>query len=140
MSLPSVLGFCLLSLAIRAASAAAVNDSPLRRSPSCLPDQRAHLLQFKNSLWIANAPSYGCPNTSYPKTLSWREDCCSWDGVTCNAQTGIIVSLDLSCSLLVGTFDSNSSLFSLPTSGASASLGITCLACASRPRLATSLG
>ncbi|KAH0708099.1 hypothetical protein KY290_009600 [Solanum tuberosum] len=40
-------------------------------------------------------------------------DCCSWDGVVCDDITGHVIELDLSCSGLVGTIDSNSSLFQL---------------------------
>ncbi|XP_015163219.1 leucine-rich repeat receptor-like serine/threonine-protein kinase At1g17230 [Solanum tuberosum] len=49
------------------------------------------------------------------KTESWNEsrDCCSWDGVTCDLLNGHVIGLDLSCSLLFGTFHPNSSLFQL---------------------------
>nr|GMD63913.1 receptor-like protein 12 [Ipomoea batatas] len=52
---------------------------------------------------------------SYPKTISWNSstDCCLWDGVTCDESTGQVVELDLSCSQLLGTIDSNSTLFHL---------------------------
>ncbi|KAG5574175.1 hypothetical protein H5410_063941 [Solanum commersonii] len=40
-------------------------------------------------------------------------DCCSWDGVVCDDITGHVIELDLSCSNLTGTIDSNSSLFQL---------------------------
>uniref|UniRef100_M1B5G6 Peru 2 n=1 Tax=Solanum tuberosum TaxID=4113 RepID=M1B5G6_SOLTU len=40
-------------------------------------------------------------------------DCCSWDGVVCDDMTGHVIELDLGCSGLVGTIDSNSSLFQL---------------------------
>nr|XP_048337021.1 receptor-like protein 6 [Ziziphus jujuba var. spinosa] len=46
----------------------------------------------------------------------WKEgsDCCLWDGVTCNMETGHVVSLDLSNSRLDGCpLRSNSSLFRL---------------------------
>ena len=50
-----------------------------------------------------------------PKKVLWKEgtDCCSWDGVTCNMQTGHVIGLDLGCSMLYGTLYSNSTLFSL---------------------------
>uniref|UniRef100_A0A6N2K9P9 Leucine-rich repeat-containing N-terminal plant-type domain-containing protein n=1 Tax=Salix viminalis TaxID=40686 RepID=A0A6N2K9P9_SALVM len=49
------------------------------------------------------------------KTESWKEgtDCCFWDGVTCDLQTGLVTGLDLSSSMLHGTLHSNNSLFSL---------------------------
>ncbi|KAK6271471.1 hypothetical protein POUND7_008569 [Theobroma cacao] len=52
---------------------------------------------------------------SYPKTNSWKNgtDCCSWDGVTCDSATGYVIGLDLSCSWLLGSITSNSSLFLL---------------------------
>ncbi|XP_044511530.1 receptor-like protein Cf-9 homolog [Mangifera indica] len=46
---------------------------------------------------------------------SWKEegDCCSWDGVTCDRETGHVIGLDLSCSWLHGYIPSNSTLFLL---------------------------
>ncbi|GLT27160.1 hypothetical protein SLA2020_021830 [Shorea laevis] len=51
----------------------------------------------------------------YSKTESWKEGigCCSWDGVSCDNVTGHVIALDLSYSLLCGTFPSNSTLFLL---------------------------
>ncbi|KAK6774557.1 hypothetical protein RDI58_029796 [Solanum bulbocastanum] len=59
--------------------------------------------------------SYRCYGDCFPKTKSWNEsrDCCTWDGVTCDLLNGHVIGLDLSCSLLVGTFHPNSSLFQL---------------------------
>ncbi|KAL0643503.1 hypothetical protein Bca4012_041793 [Brassica carinata] len=54
--------------------------------------------------------------TSYPKTESWENsstDCCNWDGVTCDTESGKVIGLDLSCSCLHGQLEPNSSLFSL---------------------------
>ncbi|KAK3423638.1 hypothetical protein EUGRSUZ_F00512 [Eucalyptus grandis] len=47
--------------------------------------------------------------------ITWKNglDCCSWDGVTCDNETGNIIDLDLSYSCLQGTLRSNSSLFAL---------------------------
>ncbi|KAK3423946.1 hypothetical protein EUGRSUZ_F00702 [Eucalyptus grandis] len=55
------------------------------------------------------------PFPSYPKTNSWNKtvDCCSWDGLTCDSATGNVIGLDLTCSWLYGTLQSNSSLFLL---------------------------
>ncbi|XP_057990681.1 receptor-like protein Cf-9 homolog [Hevea brasiliensis] len=46
---------------------------------------------------------------------SWKEgsDCCSWDGITCDIETGNVIGLDLSNSLLYGTIYSNNPLFLL---------------------------
>ncbi|XP_044481694.1 receptor-like protein 9DC3 [Mangifera indica] len=48
--------------------------------------------------------------------MSWKEDddCCTWDGVTCDSVTGRVIGLDLSCSWLYGNIPSNTSLFLLP--------------------------
>uniref|UniRef100_A0A2K1Y713 Leucine-rich repeat-containing N-terminal plant-type domain-containing protein n=1 Tax=Populus trichocarpa TaxID=3694 RepID=A0A2K1Y713_POPTR len=78
----------------------------------CAPDQSLSLLQFKESFSISSSASGRC---QHPKTESWREgtDCCSWDGVTCELETGQVTALDLACSMLYGTLHSNSTLFSL---------------------------
>nr|GMD70903.1 receptor-like protein 12 [Ipomoea batatas] len=91
----------------------------------CQNDQRLALLHFKQSFNIDTNPldycsvvslsSYEGVQNSYPKTISWNSsiDCCLWDGVTCDESTGQVVELDLSCSRLIGTIDSNSTLFHL---------------------------
>ena len=95
--------------------------------------QCSALLQFNNSLSLSNfasfplggsigrpgdfifSPNFHLCDTSYPKTASRKEDkhCCSWDGVQCDKNTGHVIGLDLSCSWLSGTIDSNSTLFLL---------------------------
>ncbi|KAJ6979737.1 LOW QUALITY PROTEIN: receptor-like protein Cf-9 [Populus alba x Populus x berolinensis] len=79
----------------------------------CPGDQSLALLQFKNSFSMSSSP-YGF-SCYPPKKVLWKEgtDCCSWDGVTCNMQTGHVIGLDLGCSMLYGTLHSNSTLFSL---------------------------
>ncbi|AEE83328.1 receptor like protein 47 [Arabidopsis thaliana] len=74
----------------------------------CLPDQKDSLWGFKNEF---NVPS---PH-SYAMTEKWRNntDCCSWDGVSCDPKTGVVVELDLQYSHLNGPLRSNSSLFRL---------------------------
>ncbi|KAH0707500.1 hypothetical protein KY290_009589 [Solanum tuberosum] len=85
-------------------------------SISTLPHkhQTISLLKFKQSFTIHPSASGFCQE-SYPKTSSWNtsRDCCSWDGVVCDDITGHVIELDLGCSELVGTIDSNSSLFQL---------------------------
>ncbi|KAH0653665.1 hypothetical protein KY285_032235 [Solanum tuberosum] len=86
-------------------------------SISILPHkhQTISLLKFKRSFTIhPSAVTYYCPKP-YPKTSSWNtsRDCCSWDDVVCDDITGHVIELDLGCSGLVGTIDSNSSLFQL---------------------------
>uniref|UniRef100_A0A6N2KNZ3 Leucine-rich repeat-containing N-terminal plant-type domain-containing protein n=1 Tax=Salix viminalis TaxID=40686 RepID=A0A6N2KNZ3_SALVM len=80
--------------------------------PLCAHHQSLSLLQFKQSFSIQTTPF---PVKQYPKTESWKEgtDCCLWDGVTCDLQTGLVTGLDLSSSMLHGTLHSNNSLFSL---------------------------
>ncbi|KAJ6376217.1 hypothetical protein OIU77_001063 [Salix suchowensis] len=80
--------------------------------PLCAHHQSLSLLQFKQSFSIQTTPF---PFKQPPKTESWKEgtDCCLWDGVTCDLQTGLVTGLDLSSSMLQGTLHSNNSLFSL---------------------------
>ncbi|KAH0706186.1 hypothetical protein KY289_011262 [Solanum tuberosum] len=88
-------------------------------SISILPHkhQTISLLKFKQSFTIDTSASGVCEygQESYPKRSSWNtsRDCCSWDGVVCDDITGHVIELDLGCSGLVGTIDSNSSLFQL---------------------------
>ncbi|KAF9665295.1 hypothetical protein SADUNF_Sadunf16G0107800 [Salix dunnii] len=89
-------------------------------SPSMHPlchDEESHaLLQFKQSLVIDESAS--SDPSAYPKVESWKvdgesRDCCSWDGVECDRDSGHVIGLDLSSSCLYGSIDSNSSLFHL---------------------------
>ncbi|KAF7825736.1 receptor-like protein 6 isoform X1 [Senna tora] len=79
----------------------------------CHEDERSALLQFNQSFVINKFASQSY--LSYPKTVSWirTTDCCSWDGVECDNQTGHVIGLDLSSSQLYGSIASNSSLFHL---------------------------
>ncbi|KAJ6865407.1 hypothetical protein NC651_035848 [Populus alba x Populus x berolinensis] len=70
--------------------------------PLCHDDESYALLQFKESLVINQSASYGESG-----------DCCSWDGVECDGDSGHVIGLDLSSSCLYGSIDSNSSLFHL---------------------------
>ncbi|CAN6970784.1 unnamed protein product [Brassica rapa subsp. trilocularis] len=88
----------------------------------CHPDQRDILLELKTEFKIQKPDEfydrYGSQKnvTSYPKTESWvnsSTDCCNWDGVTCNTESGKVIGLDLSCSCLYGRLEPNSSLFRL---------------------------
>ncbi|KAG5253442.1 Cf-4/9 disease resistance family protein [Salix suchowensis] len=89
-------------------------------SPSMHPlchDEESHaLLQFKQSLAINESASLD--PSAYPKVASWKvdgesRDCCSWDGVECDRDSGHVIGLDLNSSFLYGSIDSNSSLFHL---------------------------
>ncbi|KAL7250015.1 hypothetical protein ACSBR1_012082 [Camellia fascicularis] len=81
--------------------------------PLCHEDESSSLLQFKHSFFINKSAS------AYSKVGSWKKlegkssDCCSWDGVECDHDTGHVVGLDLSSSFLYGSINSNSSLFNL---------------------------
>lgn len=84
--------------------------------PLCHEDERSALQQFKHSFVIKKFASSN--PSAYPKVESWKHDvnssdCCSWDGVECDHDTGRVIGLDLSSSFLYGSINSNSSLFSL---------------------------
>ncbi|KAG2693685.1 hypothetical protein I3760_08G108500 [Carya illinoinensis] len=71
----------------------------------CLTNQKALLLQLKNSLIFDSASS--------TKLMHWNKsiDCCSWEGVTCNK--GRVFGLDLSDDYISCPLDNSSSLFKL---------------------------
>ncbi|RVW37544.1 Receptor like protein 42 [Vitis vinifera] len=55
---------------------------------------------------------------AYPKVATWKShgegsDCCSWDGVECDRETGHVIGLHLASSCLYGSINSSSTLFSL---------------------------
>ncbi|XVF78875.1 hypothetical protein PTKIN_Ptkin14bG0172500 [Pterospermum kingtungense] len=79
----------------------------------CPRDQSFALIQFNNSLSF----DFWCDTDTYykKKTISWKEgtNCCTWDGVKCETETGNVIGLDLSFSCLSGTISSNSTLFLL---------------------------
>ncbi|XP_060671041.1 receptor-like protein 6 [Ziziphus jujuba] len=80
--------------------------------PLCHSHERSAFLQFKNSLVIDKSTS--ADPLAYPKVESWsREDCCFWDGIQCDKQTGHVTEVDLSSSCLFGSIKSTSSLFHL---------------------------
>ncbi|KAF7825732.1 Receptor-like protein 12 [Senna tora] len=89
------------------------NSFPSVHPVLCHKDESSALLQFKQNFVINKFASEYFP--SHPKTLSWipKTDCCSWDGVECDDQTGHVIGLDLSSSQLYGSIASNSSLFHL---------------------------
>ncbi|PHT35305.1 hypothetical protein CQW23_27105 [Capsicum baccatum] len=82
-------------------------------SLTCSRDQTLALVEFNQSFVVE--ASYSCDEQSYPKTSSWNmsRDCGLWDGVICDEMSGHVIELDLGCSSLAGTIDSNSSLFQL---------------------------
>ncbi|CAA7027967.1 unnamed protein product [Microthlaspi erraticum] len=86
--------------------------SPVRHL--CRPDQRDALREFKSEFIEVQF------NT---KIATWRNnsDCCSWDGISCDNNTGMVIDLDLSFNFdfmdssvsLSGPLRYNSSLFRL---------------------------
>ncbi|KAL0691367.1 hypothetical protein Bca4012_091046 [Brassica carinata] len=88
----------------------------------CRPEQRDALLQFKTEFEVLNSSfsSYDCYINEtivkpLRKTKSWmnNSDCCNWEGITCNPNSGEVIGIDLSCSYLRGRFHSSSSLQNL---------------------------
>uniref|UniRef100_A0A1J3JKW0 Receptor-like protein 12 n=1 Tax=Noccaea caerulescens TaxID=107243 RepID=A0A1J3JKW0_NOCCA len=79
----------------------------------CRREQRDALLELKNEFEIGNQ-SLGCANENL-KTESWAKnsDCCYWDGIKCDANSGEVIGLNLSSSCLRGRFHSYTSLFKL---------------------------
>ncbi|CAL8138999.1 unnamed protein product [Prunus armeniaca] len=81
-------------------------------------DECSALLQFKESFAIRKSVS--AYPLAYPKVAFWtlegdqnRSNCCSWDGVECDEDSGHVVGLDLSSSCLYGSLNSSNSLFRL---------------------------
>ncbi|XP_039033050.1 receptor-like protein 7 [Hibiscus syriacus] len=82
--------------------------------PLCRSDERLALFQFKESLNVDEEAS--ADPFAYPKAEGWKfqgVDCCHWDGIECDHNTGHVTALDLSSSFLYGTINSTSSLFHL---------------------------
>ncbi|CAL5391024.1 unnamed protein product [Camellia sinensis] len=91
-------------------------SSSSAEQPLCHAHESSALLQFKQTFSIDKSAS--SDPSSCPKVASWKlqgesGDCCSWDGVECDEDTGHVIGLDLSSSFLHGSINSSSSLFSL---------------------------
>ncbi|KAJ9678805.1 hypothetical protein PVL29_020871 [Vitis rotundifolia] len=94
------------------------NSSSFMQQPLCHDSESSALLQFKQSFLIDGHAS-GDPS-AYPKVAMWKShgegegsDCCSWDGVECDRETGHVIGLHLASSCLYGSINSSSTLFSL---------------------------
>ncbi|XP_006414117.2 receptor like protein 30 [Eutrema salsugineum] len=74
----------------------------------CRHDQRDALLDFKHEFPVNES-------NSSPYLSSWNKtsDCCFWRGVTCDAKSGEVISLDLSFSPFNNSLNPNSGLFKL---------------------------
>ncbi|KAJ0801217.1 putative leucine-rich repeat-containing, plant-type, leucine-rich repeat domain superfamily [Helianthus annuus] len=84
----------------------------------CPDEQRDALLLFKQNISSINVTDvdYSDPKRQYcgdsyghmpdPIRLNWSTsiDCCDWVGITCNHFTGDVISLNLTCGLLQGTY------------------------------------
>ncbi|KAF3445231.1 hypothetical protein FNV43_RR14925 [Rhamnella rubrinervis] len=86
--------------------------------PICHENEGSALLSFKGSFSILKSASHS--PYAYPKLASWtnngaesNRNCCSWDGVECDEDTGHVIGLDLSSSFLFGSINSTSNLFHL---------------------------
>ncbi|XP_034710510.1 receptor like protein 27-like [Vitis riparia] len=93
-------------------------SSSFMQQPLCHDSESSALLQFKQSFLIDGHAS-GDPS-AYPKVAMWKShgegegsDCCSWDGVECDRETGHVIGLHLASSCLYGSINSSNTLFSL---------------------------
>ncbi|GMJ10103.1 receptor like protein 6 [Hibiscus trionum] len=79
----------------------AYNSSAQTPSSSCPRDQSFALIQFSNSFSVQCSDISPC-SILKAKTASWKKgtDCCLWDGVKCDTETGNVIGLHLSCSCL----------------------------------------
>ncbi|KAJ4730211.1 Receptor-like protein [Melia azedarach] len=85
-------------------------------SPVCHDNERFALLQFKDNFFTVQSASEN--PSAYPKVRSWNveeenSNCCSWDGIKCDEDTGHVIRLNLTSSCLYGSIHSGSSLFHL---------------------------
>ncbi|KAK9226192.1 hypothetical protein WN943_011239 [Citrus x changshan-huyou] len=76
----------------------------------CHDQDRSALLKFIESLTINR---YASRNVASWNQDEQNSDCCSWDGIKCDEDTGHVISLNLSSSWLYGSINSSSSLFQL---------------------------
>ncbi|KAL4271385.1 hypothetical protein GQ457_13G004260 [Hibiscus cannabinus] len=107
---PQFLRLVLLLLLVSGVVCSSSSHDP---NTLCVSDDKSALLQFK-SIMSTGYENHFCDD-SYPKTKWWNEstNCCSWEGVSCDVATGRVIGLDLSCSMLSGSFPQNTSLFRL---------------------------
>ncbi|PWA68130.1 Leucine-rich repeat-containing protein [Artemisia annua] len=98
----------------------ASSTSSLNNIHKCPEKQSEALLLFKQNLSSINYTNYECQDwlgsDYHPIMMTWNttSDCCNWDGITCDYSTGDVIGIDVSCGMLKGTINPNSSLFNLP--------------------------
>ncbi|CAN6865540.1 unnamed protein product [Brassica oleracea] len=70
----------------------------------CHPQQREAILELKNEFQIQKP--------CFDRTVSWvnNSDCCSWDGIRCDASFGDVIELNLSGNCIYGQLNSKSSI------------------------------
>ncbi|XVF78876.1 hypothetical protein PTKIN_Ptkin14bG0172600 [Pterospermum kingtungense] len=113
-----VLCFLLLSIQYFHVDSSLLSTSSFNSSAPnqlCPRDQSLALVQFNNSFSTDYCSvAFGC-SQNRKRTIFWKEgtDCCLWEGVKCESETGNVIGLDLSCSCLRGTISANSTLFHL---------------------------
>ena len=108
----------LSSFYLMVANSSSSSSSSMQKT-LCLDSESSALLQFKQSFLI---DEYASDDPSaYPKVATWKaykeggegSDCCLWDGVECDWETGHVIGLHLASSCLYGSINSSSTLFSL---------------------------
>lgn len=65
--------------------------------PACHCEERSALLQFKESFIISRSASkfpFAYPKVESSKLDGNGSDCCLWDGVECDEDTGHVIELD----------------------------------------------
>ena len=82
----------------------------------CDDNESSALLEFKQNFVVSQHASDD--PFAYPKATTWKSegegsDCCSWEGVECDKDTGHVIGLDLGSSCLYGSINSSSTLFLL---------------------------
>ncbi|KAH0861041.1 hypothetical protein HID58_089302 [Brassica napus] len=70
----------------------------------CHPQQREAILELKNEFQIQKP--------CFDRTVSWvnNSDCCSWDGIRCDATFGDVIELNLSGNCIYGQLNSKSTI------------------------------
>ncbi|XP_060672739.1 receptor-like protein 6 [Ziziphus jujuba] len=81
--------------------------------PLCHNDDSIALLEFKNSFIIDKLLLEILLHIPEFNPGEENRDCCSWDSVACDTDTGCVVALDLSSSFLHGSINSTSTFFNL---------------------------
>ncbi|GKV14925.1 hypothetical protein SLEP1_g25726 [Rubroshorea leprosula] len=76
----------------------------------CRPEERSALLDFKSTTDLVEDCEV---SRGMIQTWNESEDCCSWEGITCDKVKGHVIGLDLGRNCLEANLTTNSSLFHL---------------------------